>query len=63
MGIHDVRPCPCGSGQSSWWELDARGIPLDRVCKKCKKEKLARYRKDVLVNPNYQSDEPIYEDD
>jgi hypothetical protein len=43
--------------------LDARGIPLDRVCKKCKKEKLARYRKDVLVNPNYQSDEPIYEDD
>lgn len=53
------RPCPCGSGKESWWEHDARGIPLTRVCVKCKQEKLARYRPDVLADPNYWADEAI----
>jgi hypothetical protein len=57
-----IRVCPCGSGRESWWENDARGIPLARVCVKCKKEKLSGYRRDVLVNPNYEADEPIEED-
>jgi hypothetical protein len=56
------RPCPCGSGQESWWEHDARGIPLCRVCVKCKREKLSRYRPDVLGDPNYWADEAIEED-
>lgn len=43
----------------SWWEHDARGIPLCRVCAKCKKEKLARYRPEVLTDPNYYADEEI----
>ena len=43
----------------SWWEHDARGIPLKRVCSECREEKLAGYRKDVLVDPNYWHDEPI----
>lgn len=46
----------------SWWEYDARGIPLCRVCDECKDEKLAQYRREVLVNPNYEADEPIEED-
>jgi len=54
--------CPCGSGQSSWWESDARGIPLCRVCDRCRKEKLARYRPDVLTDSQYWADEPIEED-
>lgn len=54
-----VRECPCGSGRESWWEHDARGIPLARVCVKCKATKLAKYRPDVLRNPNYKADEPI----
>jgi len=43
----------------SWWENDARGIPLARVCVKCKKAKLSGYRPEVLSNPNYEADEPI----
>jgi hypothetical protein len=53
------RLCPCGSGEPSWWEHDARGIPLCRVCKKCKKQKLGRYRRDVLTQPDYICDEAI----
>jgi hypothetical protein len=43
----------------SWWEYDARGIELARVCDKCKAIKLAGYRPDVLTDPNYWHDEPI----
>lgn len=46
----------------SWWEYDARGIPLARVCAKCRKEKLKGYRPDVLTDPNYWADEPIEEE-
>lgn len=56
------RPCPCGSGQESWWENDARGIPLARVCEKCRAEKLSRYRPDVLTDGQYWADEPIEEE-
>jgi hypothetical protein len=54
--------CPCGSNLDSWWEHDARGIPLCRVCPKCQAEKLKRYRPDVLSDPNYWADEAIEED-
>jgi hypothetical protein len=53
------RACPCGSGQASWWEHDARGIPLARVCRRCVKAKLAVYRPEVLTDPYYWADEPI----
>jgi hypothetical protein len=53
--------CPCGSGLESWWANDARGIPLARVCAKCKRAKLAKYRPEVLRNPNYWADEAIEE--
>lgn len=56
------RPCPCGSGLDSHWEHDARGIPLARVCPKCKAKRLSGYRADVLTDPNYPADEPIDED-
>jgi len=46
-------------GDGSWWENDARGIPLTRVCVKCKKAKLSGYRPEVLSNPNYEADEAI----
>lgn len=56
---NDKRPCPCGSGEPSWWEYDARNIPLTRVCTKCRKSKLAGYRQDVLTDANYWADEAI----
>lgn len=44
-----MRECPCGSGNDSWWEYDAQGIPLCRVCDSCIEEKLARYRPEILT--------------
>lgn len=46
----------------SWWEHDARGIPLARVCDKCRQRKLAGYRPEVLTDSNYYADEPIDSD-
>ena len=63
MSIYDNRPCPCGSGRPSYWKMDARGIPLSRVCPECEQERLAKFRPEVLTNPNYQTDEPIEEDE
>jgi len=57
-----IRLCPCGSNRESWWEHDARGIPLCRVCEKCRPAKLKTYRQDVLTDPNYWHDEPIEEE-
>lgn len=54
-----MKPCPCGSNKNSWWESDARGIPLARVCVECKKDKLSKYRPEVLTNSQYYTDEPI----
>lgn len=59
MSIHQSRPCPCGSGLDSYWQNDARGIPLCRTCDKCHEEKMSRYRQDVLTDSNYWADEPI----
>ena len=57
-----MKPCPCGSEKNSWWESDARGIPLARVCVECKEKKLSKYKPSVLTNPNYHADEPIEAD-
>jgi hypothetical protein len=32
----------------SWWEYDAQGIPLVRVCDACRKAKLSRFRPEIL---------------
>jgi hypothetical protein len=58
MAIDDARPCR-GSGLTSHWANDARGIPLARVCGRCRKEKLSHYRRGVLTNLNYYCDEPV----
>lgn len=43
------------SSAPSWWESDAQGIPLCRVCDSCRTEKLSRYRPEILKGYN-QSD-------
>ncbi len=35
---------PHTKGDGSWWEYDAQGIALCRVCAQCRAAKLARYR-------------------
>lgn len=62
MRLHETRPCPCGSGKSSMWQHDARGIPLCRTCEACHQARLAGFRPEVLTDPNYQCDEQIEED-
>lgn len=48
------------SSEPSWWEYDGRGIELCRVCASCKREKLSRYRPEILRPYNeYDVDEPI----
>lgn len=58
----DVEKHQHTKGDGSWWEVDARGIPLCRVCRHCRSEKLSKYRADVLYDINYIADEPIEED-
>lgn len=53
--VDSVRPCPCDSGKDSWWEHDAQGIELCRVCPSCVKEKMAGYRPQIISGYN-QSD-------
>lgn len=46
--------------EPSWWTFDARGIALCRVCSRCKREKLARYRPEILSDYDRPDvDEPI----
>lgn len=47
----------------TWWEYDGRGIELCRVCSRCRAQKLARYRPEVLRHyTELDIDEPIEED-
>ncbi len=48
----------------SWWEYDAQWIPLCRVCELCRKEKLSRYRPEILTGYTQADvDEPIEADE
>ncbi len=48
------------SSAPSWWTYDAKGIPLVRVCDRCEREKLARYRPEILTGyVQSDVDEPI----
>ena len=52
--------CNCGSGLHSQWVNDAQGIPLCKVCSKCKTQKLSRYRPEILRGYDQSDvDEPI----
>jgi hypothetical protein len=49
-------------GQHSWWEHDAQGIPLCRVCDLCAEAKLSTYRPEILTGYTQADvDEPIEE--
>ena len=57
----DLRYCQ-HEGEYSWWEHDAQGIPLARVCDRCVAAKLAGYRPEILSGYTQADvDEPIEE--
>jgi hypothetical protein len=59
-----TRPCPCGSGKSSWWLNDAKNIPVSRVCEDCEEKVKARYRPEIFTGYTQADvDEPIEEAD
>jgi hypothetical protein len=63
-GVRDEQPCDCGSGDMGEWEFDAQGIPLCRCCPKCRREKLSKYRPEILTGYGQGDvDEPIEPDD
>jgi DNA-directed RNA polymerase subunit RPC12/RpoP len=52
--------CNCGSGKESWWEADAKGIPLARVCEDCREKVLSKYRPEILTGYSQADvDEPL----
>jgi hypothetical protein len=51
--------CNCGSRLPRRAAHDARGIFLTYLCDRCETEKLARFRPDVLTDPDYWTDEPV----
>ena len=59
MSMSFVSKCNCGSGSEGFPEFDARGIFISFCCDNCRKEKLAPYHPEVLVDPSYKADEPI----
>lgn len=49
--------------EDSWWENDGQGIPLARVCSKCKDEVLSKYDPKFLsFYTQADTDERIEED-
>lgn len=54
------KDCACGSGKPSFAEDDAQGIHLCFACDDCRKEKLSRYRPQILTGYSQADvDEPI----
>lgn len=48
------------SEKDSWWENDAQGIPLARVCEDCINAKLKGFRTEILTGYTQNDvDEPI----
>ena len=57
--ITSQRLCGCGSREIPEIEHDARGIPLGYMCSKCRRNKLSKYRPEVLNDSNYEAFEDI----
>lgn len=54
---------PHDKHDGSWWEYDAQGIPLCRVCSECRSVKLSCYRPEILSGYDQSDvDEPIEAD-
>jgi hypothetical protein len=59
-----LRYHPHKKGDGSWWEHDAQGIELCRVCARCIDAKLATYRPEILTGYDQSDvDEPIEADE
>ena len=53
----------CNSGLYHEPVYDARNIYVASVCSKCRQEILSKFRPEIFTDPNYETDEPIEEDE
>lgn len=64
--MDDLTYCHHGWPEESldtWWENDAQGIPLCKVCPRCVDHKLSKYRPEILSGYTQADvDEPIEPD-
>ena len=51
------------STEYSWWTYDGRGIALCRVCDTCKREKLSKYRPEILSSYSQNDVDEIIDED
>ena len=58
-----IKECNCGSGEFPREVYDAQGIYLTIVCSKCEKEKLSRYRPEILTGYSQDDVHERIEDD
>ena len=56
-----MNDCNCGSGECKFPLHDGHGIFLTYACDVCEKDKLSRFRPDIMER--YECDEPIEEDE
>jgi transcription elongation factor Elf1 len=55
--------CFCGSGLPRRELVDARGIFCAFVCDNCEERQRAEFRPEIFKDSNYETDEPIEEDE
>lgn len=55
--------CQHTKDDGSWWEYDGRGIPLCRVCDKCREERLGKYNPAILGHYSESDVDERIEDD
>ena len=64
MSAHCLHGLDTAIPQFTWWEYDAQGIPLAKVCDLCVKDKLATFRPEILTGYDQSDvDERIEPDD
>lgn len=52
-----------GQHDGDTWELlDARGIYISKVCKRCERAMMREYRPEIFTDPGYEADEDIEPD-
>lgn len=57
-----MKLCPCDSGKPREELIDARGIFCCFICSECEQDKRGRYRADIFEDDQYETDEPVEDD-
>lgn len=60
MGLYDIKPCNCGSGEDRYPVFDAAGIFCTFACSKCEAKKKSGYDPRIFRDW-YDADKPDVE--